>query len=452
MKLNAAGTGIEQVGNRDTTSYFQSRNRFRHVSVGPDGAIFVAIETGTTSSGPSASNPVVSTCQGCVQRYDFMGYLNNGGQSGIPESVPVGLGIGNTIQRLNDITITPDNDSLWIPITDTNSNVIAEVRPQRYNFGTIKSWVYKNAGAVRQDGNRRLYLDRNLTFEVENYPSGGIMDIRMYITEAEFLALRDAVNFSGNPSGVTTINNVGAFRNRDSSRATLLTTAVTQTLSAKGNFGTGYVLTASNVPFNASTGKMASFYFGNIGNTTLPTNLISFNGYLNSNKVDLNWVTASEVNAEKFIIERSTDGSSFSEIGTTQPSNGSGNSSYTFTDFNVLNQSSQVLYYRLKIVDKDGQFIYSGQVPVTLAAITGKLVVNPNPVKDLANVTLTAVGNGKAIWILLDASGRSVLQGSLDLKKGNNYFPLNVSSQAAGMYLLKVKGEGIDQQVKFQKQ
>jgi hypothetical protein len=49
----------------------------------------------------------------------------------------------------------------------------------------------------------------------------------------------------------------------------------------------------------------------------LPVKLVSFTAMLSSNKkVDLEWVTASEINTSHFVIERSTDGSTFSDAGT----------------------------------------------------------------------------------------------------------------------------------------
>ncbi|MEI2822736.1 MAG: hypothetical protein V9F02_04830 [Chitinophagaceae bacterium] len=49
--------------------------------------------------------------------------------------------------------------------------------------------------------------------------------------------------------------------------------------------------------------------------TTLPVTLTSFIATLNSNSVNIKWTTASEMNVSHFVLERSIDGTNFSEAG-----------------------------------------------------------------------------------------------------------------------------------------
>lgn len=89
------------------------------------------------------------------------------------------------------------------------------------------------------------------------------------------------------------------------------------------------------------------------GSTPLPVELLFFNAKNSNSAVQLNWATATEINNDHFIIERSEDGAYFYEIGRVD---GNGNSTeqieYSFTDQFVLNE---VQYYRLTQVDYDGQ-------------------------------------------------------------------------------------------------
>ena len=88
----------------------------------------------------------------------------------------------------------------------------------------------------------------------------------------------------------------------------------------------------------------------------LPASLINFQGHLNNNQILLNWSTASEHNSKNFDIEKSTDGSHYYLVGSQA---GAGNSTsqknYSLTD----KQVSELNYYRLKMVDIDGNFLYS---------------------------------------------------------------------------------------------
>ena len=93
------------------------------------------------------------------------------------------------------------------------------------------------------------------------------------------------------------------------------------------------------------------------GSNALPVELISFSAIWTKEGNLLNWTTASEVNNDYFSLERSLDGESFQEIGKVK---GNGNSTiernYSFTDHFAQND---VVYYRLKQFDFDGQFQYS---------------------------------------------------------------------------------------------
>lgn len=99
--------------------------------------------------------------------------------------------------------------------------------------------------------------------------------------------------------------------------------------------------------------------------TTLPVGLEYFIAQArDDDKVEMQWGTASEVNNNFFVIEKSTDGNYFEEAGKIE---GAGNSSvhlnYFFIDENPFR--SDISYYRLKQVDYDGTVHYSWIVSVS---------------------------------------------------------------------------------------
>jgi len=86
----------------------------------------------------------------------------------------------------------------------------------------------------------------------------------------------------------------------------------------------------------------------------LPVEFMDFLGQKKSGYNELIWMTASEINNDYFIVERSTDGNNWMTIGTVK---GSGNSnspinySMKDSDFN----QGRINYYRLSQVDLDGK-------------------------------------------------------------------------------------------------
>ncbi len=113
---------------------------------------------------------------------------------------------------------------------------------------------------------------------------------------------------------------------------------------------------------------------------SVPVILSSFTVVSNQCNIDLNWVTQSEVNNEKFIIELSTDGKYFDSIGEVI---GKGNSlereSYFYSFQN--SKSSNGLYFRLKQIDFDGAYEYLGTKFIRLSNCEkgeSSLLVYPN--------------------------------------------------------------------------
>jgi hypothetical protein len=96
----------------------------------------------------------------------------------------------------------------------------------------------------------------------------------------------------------------------------------------------------------------------------IPVELTSFSGITEKNDVILNWITATEVNNQGFEIQKKTNGE-YERIGfveghgtTTELQN------YTFRDKSV---NAGSYYYRLKQMDFDGSFEYSGEIAVEVS-------------------------------------------------------------------------------------
>ncbi len=443
LKTDAAGDSIIKTGTADTVSYFGSQNRFRDVAFSPSGKdMYVVIDRSSTTSGPTASNPIVSNCGGCIQRYTFLGYADASGKSSIPKIIPVSTGTPNTCVSGTTITIDDTNNMLWVPITGPDGDIVAEIKANGNNLGVVTSSFYTRNGNPRISGGVR-YANRNVRITPTNQPSSNV-GIRLYISKAEFDSLR---NTSG--GAITKITDLNILKNSDAcgsaiaSSTTLISTTVKEFQGVTGDT-LGYVLQGNISGFS-------SFYFGP-SLITLPVSLVSFSGNLNGNNADLHWKTASEVSTSAFVVERSVNGTNFTAIGTV---NAAGNATtatnYDYTDYGITTLGVNVVYYRLKMVDANGEFKYSNVVPINLSLVTGTLRVTPNPVITDANVLLAASENGKVTWVLSDNAGHVLNTSVIEVRKGMNSFPVQMQGFAAGTYYLNVSGGGVNQHVKIQK-
>jgi hypothetical protein len=86
--------------------------------------------------------------------------------------------------------------------------------------------------------------------------------------------------------------------------------------------------------------------------------LFSFRVFPVVDHSQLEWTTGMEDNFRSFIIERSSDGNSFVAVG--QVAAKGSYSQYTFSDDSPLDLDlNRIFYYRLKMINRDGTFVYS---------------------------------------------------------------------------------------------
>lgn len=176
----------------------------------------------------------------------------------------------------------------------------------------------------------------------------------------------------------------------------------------------------------------------------LPITLLDFTGSLNANnQVRLQWQTATEYNFSKFIVESSTDATRFSEIGTVKAKGT--NSLYKFDD--ILQTEKN--YYRLKIVDLDGKFVYSKTIVVNGAFSALQLQVFPNPATKSLMVKHSKSTAGASLKVM-NANGSLVL--SERVQENALQSVINVSQLTNGLYMLVFNNGGETQTIRFQKQ
>jgi Secretion system C-terminal sorting domain len=168
----------------------------------------------------------------------------------------------------------------------------------------------------------------------------------------------------------------------------------------------------------------------NIFNSLLPVKLNSFSGYELNKQVNLDWETASEINSDVFIIERSNDGNSFTAIGEIKAANNSSIAvNYTCTDKYPLNGKN---YYRLKMVDKDGYFEYSKVVVINiLSNSTGAVRLYPNPAKDYIIINHPFAGDNEQFQII-NLQGTILLQNKIIA--GSFQTRINLTGLSKGYY------------------
>lgn len=174
----------------------------------------------------------------------------------------------------------------------------------------------------------------------------------------------------------------------------------------------------------------------------LSTDLAKFEAHNTPETVVLNWEMASSASSiTNFVVERSQNAIDFEPIGSTPkaPSN-----NYSLVDHTPL---PSVSYYRLKMLDGNGDVGYSTIVAVSRAAdiSKGKLFIHkiyPQPFAQNFTVDFEVATSTKVTFKIINALGQRVLEQPYSTTPASlNSVTLETSKLKAGIYTLILEDE-----------
>jgi hypothetical protein len=175
----------------------------------------------------------------------------------------------------------------------------------------------------------------------------------------------------------------------------------------------------------------------------LPVDFLQFNAVQQNDLVNLNWKVITSEQLNYFDVERSTDGISFSAIGRVEAGNAPVNSAagFNYKDASAGEENSNVLYYRITVVSKDGGRKYSSILVVRLSGITSqKIKVSPNPASSSVSLSFYSALRGNIDLQLLDMTGKVVLKEQQRIEAGQNIITLDQLSRfSEGVYTILIR-------------
>jgi hypothetical protein len=175
--------------------------------------------------------------------------------------------------------------------------------------------------------------------------------------------------------------------------------------------------------------------------TPLPVDLVRFGAVAGGCKIDLDWEIANALNFDRFELQRSNNGQQFATIGTL--SFQAVQMRYVYSDNSPADGAN---YYRLKLIDRDGAWKWSGITKAVTNCTTGDVFVYPNPAKDKIQVRLPGT-SATAQVRLMDLSGRVIPVPVTG--KGQHELELNVRGLSKGAYLLHISSGTLNRILKI---
>lgn len=195
-------------------------------------------------------------------------------------------------------------------------------------------------------------------------------------------------------------------------------------------------------PFTLNAGEVRKDIDGGIKNApgvVLPLIINQFNGNYADGIIQLAWSSYSEINIEHFDIERSTDGNNFRQIGRVSTQSGQLNSNASYNYMDITAQRG-INYYRLAIVDNNGNYTYSKTIMVNVD-IKGisVMVVYPNPFSTRVQIRVNADNAEKVAINIINSNGVLMSTQSAQTQVGDNNITINkVDALPGGVYYIEV--------------
>ena len=172
-------------------------------------------------------------------------------------------------------------------------------------------------------------------------------------------------------------------------------------------------------------------------NATTPALMMSFDGQVQNQAADLNWVMENETNCSYFVIERSGDTGGYDSIGVVTGLNNNNQTTYIYSDNHMLNGNN---YYRLRQVDMDGVLRYSKVVSLydMQQEAAPRMNVYPNPAVATINFSINSTSTQQIFVQIYSISGVLLQTSEQTLNAGNNLQSIAVNNLKSGNYFLKV--------------
>ena len=231
----------------------------------------------------------------------------------------------------------------------------------------------------------------------------------------------------------TRLNNVGDFV-WTGNRIELSSTTATAG-SPKGRFAFTQVVNNHAVAiWNENRGGGDRAYAQSINSSgVLPVALLAFYGKQETIGVRLSWQVDDPASVRQFIVEKSTNGSTFEKLESVSPNPYSG--LYHFLDERPYLSRT---FYRLKTHSQDLSVTVSKTIAFTNVRLSKSLTLFPQPARDQLNIEVGGIASGRYTMIVLDELGRKIKSSAVFVAGNTSVVSLSVVGLPTGFYFVQL--------------
>ena len=193
---------------------------------------------------------------------------------------------------------------------------------------------------------------------------------------------------------------------------------------------------------NNANGNQGDYIYSSTKVVALPIELAELIAKVNGKDVLINWKTSTEINSNYFEVEKSDNGQIFYSIAKIAAAgNTSSSQSYSFTD-SKPSYYERSIFYRLKMVDKDGTLKYSKVIDVKLKAnslFVKRVFPTYLTVGSTVKTEIVSNKNATVNLVLFSSTGKILQVQNASITLGNNTLSLVIpNTTSRGIVYLKV--------------
>jgi hypothetical protein len=167
----------------------------------------------------------------------------------------------------------------------------------------------------------------------------------------------------------------------------------------------------------------------------LPVNFSNFAVLYTRGDASINWQAQNGEQLNHFIVQRSTDGKTYTDIASVLANS---TASYSYKDKGV-SSATGVVYYRVVSIDKTKEMQYTVVKTIRLSKNemqTIALTTYPNPAVSDVRITLPNAWQGKAVALQL-YTANGIMAKSIQLGSAGQTETMMLSGLAKGLYVVK---------------
>ena len=166
--------------------------------------------------------------------------------------------------------------------------------------------------------------------------------------------------------------------------------------------------------------------------------ITQFKGSMNGTVADLQWTTNANNETQYYEIQRRLNGREFQTVSkvTTIPSeNGIGSSTY---GQDLSDIQSPFVFYRLKVKGDNGSTGYTNIVRLGVPRFQSEILLFPNPVADVLQLSVPAVKRSDATIRVYDFTGMLIHTSNIGLTEGSNLIQVPSTGWKQGGYMVNI--------------